>query len=197
MSARTIVVGGGLSGLASAYGLIRSGREAVLLEHSPRPGGVVRTESREEFLLEAGPNTVRPTPELLSLVAELGLSGEIIFSDPRAARFVDFHGRLHRLPASPIGFVGSRLLSPAGKLRLLAEPFQRRSRGGEESVRDFFARRLGPEVAERLVEPFVAGIFAGSAARLSAAAAFPTLARWDREHGSLLRGAVLERRARS
>lgn len=197
MSDRTIVVGGGLSGLAAAYALTRSGKDAVLLEYSQRPGGVARTERREGFLLEAGPNTVRPTRELMALVGELGLAGEVLLSDPRAPRFIDFRGRLHRLPSSPGSLVASGLLSPAGKLRLLAEPFRPRGGDAEESVRDFFARRLGPEAAERLVEPFVGGIFAGSASRLSVAAAFPTLARWDRAHGSLLRGAFRERKAHS
>jgi oxygen-dependent protoporphyrinogen oxidase len=109
---------------------------------------------------------------------------------------VDFGGRLHALPASPGALIGTRLLSFAGKLRLLAEPLRRATGPRDETVRDFFARRLGPEVAERLVAPFVSGIFAGDAAALSAEAAFPSLARWDREHGSLLAGAIREARAR-
>ncbi len=197
MSDRTIVVGAGLSGLAAAYALIRAGKDAVLLERSQRPGGVVRTERIDGFLLEAGPNTVRSTRELRYLAGELGLSDQMLLASPAAPRFVDFRGHLHRLPSSPGSFVTSALLSPAAKLRLLAEPFQPRGARDDESVRDFFARRLGREVADRLVEPFVAGIFAGSATRLEAAAAFPTLARWDRAHGSLLRGALLERRARA
>jgi oxygen-dependent protoporphyrinogen oxidase len=197
MSDRTIIVGAGLSGLAAAYALIRSGKDAVLLERSQKPGGVVRTERIDGFLVEAGPNTVRSTRELRYLAGELGISDQMLLSSPAAPRFVDFRGRLHRLPSSPGSFVASALLSPAAKLRLLAEPFQPRGASDEESVQNFFARRLGREVADRLVEPFVAGIFAGSAARLEAASAFPTLVRWDRTHGSLLRGALLERRARS
>jgi protoporphyrinogen/coproporphyrinogen III oxidase len=197
MSDRTIVVGAGLSGLAAAYALFRAGKDAVVLERSQRPGGVVRTERIDGFLLETGPNTVRSTPELRYLAGELGIADQMLFSSPAAPRFVDFRGRLHRLPSSPGAFVASRLLSPRAKLRLLAEPFQPRGTRDEESVRDFFARRLGNQVADRLVEPFVAGIFAGSASRLEAAAAFPTLVRWDRGHGSLVRGAFLERRARA
>src|SRR5439155_15313834 len=66
----------------------------------------------------------------------------------------------------------------------------------DESVRDFVRRRLGAEAADRLAEPFVAGIFAGSASRLSAAAAFPRLVAWERAKGSLLLGAFASRRSR-
>lgn len=97
---------------------------------------------------------------------------------------------------SPGALLATRLLSLSGKLRLAAEPFVRRSEGGPESVRDFVARRLGPEVAERLVEPFVGGVFAGDAARLSAPDAFPSLWQWEREKGSLLSGAIAAGRAR-
>jgi oxygen-dependent protoporphyrinogen oxidase len=192
----TVVVGGGLSGLTAAMKRVRAGVETVLLEREGRAGGVVRTERRDGFLLETGPNTVRPTPAVLRLAAELGLDGEMLVSDPGLPRFVDFAGRIHALPASPGALVSTRLLSASGKLRLLAEPLRRRGGAPEESVRDFFARRLGPEVADRIVTPFVGGIFAGDAARLSIADAFPSLARWERLHGSIVLGAIRESRGR-
>lgn len=195
MTGRTVVIGAGLSGLAAAYALRRRGEDCVVLEASPRPGGVVRTERRGGFLLELGPNTVRPTREILGLVGDLGLQGEAIFTDPRAPRFIDFAGALHALPQSPRVLLATRLLSTRGKLRLLAEPFLRRANLPDESVRDFVARRLGEEAADRLAEPFVGGVFAGSAGALSVADAFPLLAGWEREHGSLFAGALAARRA--
>src|SRR4029077_18244326 len=105
-------------------------------------------------------------------------------------RYVDFGGRLHRLPMSPAALIRTSLLSPRGKLRLIAEPFIRTPVPGSDTVRSFFARRLGPEAAERMVEPFVSGIFAGDGTRLSAAACFPRLTRWERERGSLVSGAL-------
>jgi oxygen-dependent protoporphyrinogen oxidase len=187
---RTIVIGAGLSGLTRAYALSRRGEDVVLLESSDRPGGVVRTVRRDGFLLEMGPNTVRPTRELWSLVHELGLAGEALVADAKLPRFIDWGGRLHALPMGPGDLWKTKILSGSGKRRLLAEPFVARGAGGEESVRSFFTRRLGPEIAERFVEPFVSGIWAGDASRLSVASAFPSLARWEREKGSILRGAA-------
>ena len=197
MSGRTVVVGAGLSGLAAAHGLASRGEEVLVLEAADRAGGVVHSERRDDYLLEAGPNTVRPAPELWRLIEDLGLAGEVLVADPRSPRYVDFGGRLHPVPMSPSALMSSTLLSAGGKLRLLAEPFRPRGRATEESVAAFVARRLGPEVAERLVDPFVAGIFAGDASRLSVEAAFPTLSRWEREHGGLLAGAIAQRMRRS
>ena len=190
------VVGAGLSGLVRARSLAARGEDVVLLEESRRAGGVVRSESRDGFLLELGPNTVRPTAELWGLVVELGLEPEALLADARLPRYVDFGGRLHALPASPPAWISTRLLSGRGKRRLLAEPFVRKGDPSRETVRDFVTRRLGPEVAERLVEPFVAGIWAGRSDRLSVAEAFPLLARWESESGGLARGALAALRNR-
>ena len=196
--ARTVVIGAGIGGLVAARQRARAGHDIVLLERSPEPGGVMRTVRRDGFLLETGPNTVRPTPELLALVSELGLEPELLVTSPRLPRYVDFGGRLHALPTSPSGLLTTGLLSLSGKLRLAAEPFGRSASTPDETVFAFFARRLGPEVAERVVTPFVSGVFAGDAGRLSAADAFPAVTRWERDAGSILFGAIREaRRTRS
>jgi protoporphyrinogen/coproporphyrinogen III oxidase len=189
-----IVVGAGISGLVRAHALARSGEDVALLEASEAVGGVMQTRRRDGFLLELGPNTVRPTPELWSLVEELGLAGDALTSEPKLPRYVSWQGELHALPASPLALLSTPLLSPAGKLRLLAEPFVAKARLPEESLHSFFARRLGPEVAERFIEPFVGGIFAGSARDLVLSAAFPALDRWEKEKGSLFRGAIADKR---
>jgi oxygen-dependent protoporphyrinogen oxidase len=190
---RVLVVGGGISGLVRGFSLRRRGEDVRVLEATDRPGGVIRTENVEDFVLELGPNTIRPSPELWRLVRDLGLEGEARLADPRLPRYVEFRGRLHALAPGP-GILATSLLSPGGKIRLLAEPFVRRGADPRETVHGFFARRLGREVADRLAAPFVSGIWAGDATSLSASEAFPTLARWEREHGSLLRGALASRR---
>ena len=190
----TAVVGAGLAGLVRARALAARGEDVMLFEASDRAGGVVLSEKVDGYLLELGPNTVRPTPELWRLVHELGLESEALLADPRMPRYIDFGGRLHRLPASPGAFLRTGLLSPRGKLRLLAEPFTRPEDASGETVRAFFTRRLGREVADRFVEPFIAGIWAGSSDQLSIEQAFPVLARWETERGSLTRGAIAARR---
>ena len=109
---------------------------------------------------------------------------------------MDFEGALHAVPMSPGQLLSTKLLSGRAKLRLLGEPFRKAAPVAGESVRDFAARRLGPEIADRLVEPFVAGIFAGNAWRISVSAAFPALDRAERDHGSLVAGVLAARRSK-
>jgi len=181
----TIVVGAGMSGLVRARELRRRGESVVLLEASDQVGGLVRSRKKDGFLLELGPNTVRPTPELWSLVEALGLREEALLADPRLPRYIAWNGKLHPLPTSPVGLLGTGLLSAGGKVRLFKEPFAPRGCDPEETVHSFFSRRLGAEVADHFVEPFIGGIFAGSSRSLAVSAAFPTLDRWEKDRGSL------------
>lgn len=191
---RTLIVGGGLSGLVCARALQSRGADVTVLESRQTPGGVVETEERGGYLLEWGPNTVAPTPDLMRLIEDLGISGEVVRADPLTPRYLEDRGALHPAPMSPGGFLASRLLSTRGKLRLLAEPLVRRGGSEGESVRDFLARRMGAEVA-RLADAFVSGVFAGDARQLAAAAAFPRLVELERRHGGILRGLLASRSA--
>jgi len=192
---QTIVIGAGISGLTAAYRLKTLGVDVLLVEGSGAPGGVIRSQSTGDYLVERGPNSVQATAPFLSLVEELGISDKLVEGDPKAPAFVYFKGSLHPVPRGPAALISTDLLSVSAKLALLAEPFKaKRQSGAEESVSSFFGRRLGKEVAERLAGPFMSGIYAGDPDRLSIQAAFPALAELESEHGSLLRGGIARMR---
>lgn len=191
----TVIVGAGISGLTCAHRLRSLGIDTVVIESSTQPGGVIRTDRVDGYLIERGPNSTQGTEEFQRLVAELDLADELLEGDPKAPAFVYFGGRLHAVPNAPAAFIRSRLLSPLGKLRILAEPFvSARRTTEEESVAEFARRRIGVEAAERLVAPFVSGIYAGDAGRLSVQASFPRLADLEANHGGLIRGMVATQR---
>ncbi len=157
-----------------------------MLEKGSLPGGAVRTIEKDGYLLELGPNTVRPTARLLALCRELGLEKEMLFSDPRLPRFVDRGGRLRKIPFFALG--------PLPALRAAAELFVASGAGDDdESAFDWVSRRFGVDAAERALEPFVSGVFAGDARRLSMKAAFPRLWAAERTHGGVIRWAVRSR----
>ena len=190
-----VIIGAGISGLVCAYRLKALGIDVALLEKSPRVGGVIQTESVGGFLIERGPNSSQGTEELMALVEELGITGELAEGDPKAPAYVYFNGRLHPVPSGAGPFIRSRLLTFAGKLRIFKEPFVRARRAdSEESVASFARRRIGREAAELLVAPFVSGIYAGDAEQLSVQAAFPKLANLETGYGGLFRGTFAKAR---
>ena len=192
-----VVVGGGISGLGAAHALARAGADVVVVEAGDQVGGNLRSWRDEEgFLLEGGPNTLSVTDgELEAHLRSEGLEDEMVFPGSTATkRYVVFRGRPVALPSSPGGLLSTPLLSPVGKLRLLGEPFRKAGTDPDESIFDFVSRRLGPEPARRLVDPFVSGIYAGDPHALSVRAAFPTIWEAEQEAGSVIRGLVKRRR---
>jgi oxygen-dependent protoporphyrinogen oxidase len=191
MNVDSVIIGAGISGLVAAHRLKKMGRDLLLVESGDHTGGVIQSREVEGFLIECGPNSLRGSHEFLDLVEELNLTGELITADPRAPAYVYADGRLQAVPMSPPALVKTKLISNAAKLRLLREPFVKARRGGgEESVASFVRRRLGDEILERLVEPFLSGVYAGDPEELSLQACFPKLAEFEAESGGILRGAL-------
>jgi oxygen-dependent protoporphyrinogen oxidase len=189
-----IILGAGISGLTAGFYLVEKGLRVRILEKSPRVGGAIRSERREGFLIEFGPNTVLDTTPLLGeLFQKLGIASERVDASPQAKnRYIVRDGKLHALPTSPLAFLKTPLFSTSAKLRLLLEPFiSRASADREESLAEFVSRRIGPEFLDYAINPFVAGVYAGDPAQLSVQSAFPKLHALEREHGSLIRGAIL------
>ena len=186
------VIGGGISGLAAAYKAQQEGVDVCVLEASDRTGGVIRSESTDGFQVEHGPNSIRAGASALeSIIDDLGLQDARIWANDAArTRYVVRDGRPTPLPRSVSSFLTTDLFSTRAKLRLLTEPFRGRHGAADESVADFTRRRLGPEVLNYAVAPFVGGVFAGSPENLSVQHAFRRLATLEDEYGSLLLGAL-------
>jgi protoporphyrinogen/coproporphyrinogen III oxidase len=192
----SIIIGAGISGLVAAHRLKKLGRKVLLVESTDRPGGVIQSADAEGFLIEKGPNSLRGTHEFLALVEELDLTDELMTADPRAPAYVYAGGQLHPVPMSPPALIKTKLISNSAKFRLLREPFiKTRSVNGEESIAAFVRRRLGNEILDRLVAPFLSGVYAGDPEELSIQACFPRLAEFESGSGSILRGALQAARA--
>jgi oxygen-dependent protoporphyrinogen oxidase len=183
------VVGGGISGLVCAYALRKSGIDAQLVEASPRPGGVIHSVTRDGFLLELGPQSFSSTPALRQLCAELGISSELLQAPPRAPRYVLIDGKLRQIPLSPTAFFLSSLINGSTKWALVREILGKTAPPeGDESIADFVRRKFSPQLLDRLVGPFVSGIYAGDPERLSVRSAFPQLYEAEKSAGSIVRG---------
>ncbi|MGH9508442.1 MAG: protoporphyrinogen oxidase [Terriglobales bacterium] len=206
---RVAIVGGGIAGLSAAFYLEqyrRFGAELgyVLYEASPRLGGVIRTErTADRFLVEAGPDSfLSEKPWVRELCSDLGIEDRLIGSNDAARQtWVWLRGRLHPLPDGLQFLVPTRLrpilttglFSWRTKLRIAAEYFQApRAAASDESAAAFVERHFGHELVERLADPLLAGVYGGTAARLSARAVLSRMVALEEQHGSLARGLLQE-----
>ena len=213
-TAPVVVVGGGIAGLTAALELAEAGVAVTVVEAADRFGGKIATNRVDGLVVEAGADSFLSTkPAGLALAERLGISDRLVNSNAEDRRtFVWSRGRLRELPeglvlGSPArawSLLRSGLLSPAGAARLVGDVVVPRRRnadedGGsgppatEETVAEFFTRRLGPEAYARVVEPLLAGIHAGDATRLSLPATFPRFVDMERDHGGLVRAALAPR----
>lgn len=198
MHTQVCVIGGGISGLMVSARLALDSQDGdpfglTLLEAEARCGGVAWSEQIDGRVIDLGPSSwLSGEPALDRAIDLAGQRQRVLEPNPAAkARYVWAAGELHPVPMSPPALLRTRLISWPTRLRMLLEPLI--SRGDEtvdESVAAFAARRLGPGVVDRLVAPMVAGIYGADPRELSLKAAFPTLAAMEREHGSLLLGAM-------
>lgn len=189
-----VVIGAGIGGLSAAYELLRQGVRVLVIEADSRVGGVMRSERTPDgFLLEYGPNTVTSNdPALRDHFATLGLSAtHLVARHEGARRYVLHKGALVPIPLSPPAFLRSPLLSMQAKLRIVAELLLPRSPAHDEHVAAFFTRRLGREPFERLIDPFISGVYAGDPQQLSTRAAFARFWAAEQQTGSMVRGMLM------
>ncbi|HEY3451152.1 MAG TPA: protoporphyrinogen oxidase [Myxococcales bacterium] len=190
-----VVIGAGVSGLATALALVRRGIPARVLEESDRVGGSLRTGRAEGYQYELGPYALFDNePKLRELIEQVGLAAKLQHaSSASGTRHLVLHGALKPLPPGPKMLTGGPL-SFGARMRLLMEVVSSRPASDDESVLDFGRRHVGDEVTRLLLEPFVGLLYAGDLARLSAKSCFPALYEVERRHGSLVRGVINEYR---
>ena len=197
-----VVIGAGIAGLSTAYSLTKAGKEVLVLEASARAGGLIKTSQQDGFLLEWGPNSTLKQPEIDELIEEIGLSANLLEpSEAAKNRYLapsrKYPSKLRATPKSPWQALSSPLLSTAGKLRVLAEPFVRADFGEDTDVNEFISKKFGTELAERVFAPLLNGIWAADITRLSARSALPKLWENSQGGGSLLISGLLKKKPKS
>ena len=189
-----VVIGGGISGLACAYQLQQAGIPARVLEAGTRPGGMIATKEKDGFRFELGPQSFLSTQPLLKLIDALGLKDQLLHADPKAPRYILSGGKLIPAPLAPPSLLTTPLLSAGTKWRIFSEMLHRtRPPANDESIATFIRRKFGDELLNKMVAPFVSGIYAGDPEKLGLRAAFPTLYEFESKYGSVLRGAMKSR----
>lgn len=200
----TIVLGGGISGLSAAYYAANVKNSAViLLEASNHLGGWIRSiKSPTGAIFEKGPRTIRPVGlagrNTLNLIEDLQLSNKLIHigsSHPATRnRLIYADEALHLLPSSLKGIFKTTSLLDRPLINCLwTDLTTSRISKEDESIYDFVQRRLGQDVADKLISPLVCGICAGDARKISVNFLFKSLFEAEQKHGSIVKGVLANR----
>jgi protoporphyrinogen/coproporphyrinogen III oxidase len=162
-----VVIGGGVAGLACAHALIRRGVDVTVLEESDRLGGNVLTLSLGGTRVDAGPDALLSTAATEQVLAELGLSTEMVAPRTRTVMvaragslFPLPDGLLLGVPTSYAQIARTPLVSWSGKLRAALDPVMPASPPAR-SFGELVERRLGREVKDWMVEPLAGSVLAG------------------------------------
>lgn len=193
-ASRVAVVGAGISGLTAAYELRQAGIETVVLEASDRAGGKIDSSPLGCLMIDSGPDGfVARDPAAAELCRRLGLGADLV-EPASSGAFVWVDGGLRPLPARSVlgvpwtagAVAGTGIVSERGEAEL-ARGLARHAGplAGDASVGEVLRPRVGDEVFERLVDPLLGGINAGSADEMSIEACAPPLFEAARRGGPL------------
>jgi oxygen-dependent protoporphyrinogen oxidase len=206
---RIAIIGGGISGLSAALFLEKPRLaglplEYVVFESSARFGGVLRTESIDGCVVEAGPDSfLTEKPWAAELCRELGLGDQLIGSnDATRKTYILVNGRLIAMPDGLMFMVPTKILpvalSPlfsfATKCRMVREWFCRPQSGADETVASLVERHYGRELVERLADPLLSGVYGGESSQLGVRAVLPRFVEMEEKYGSLSKAMLAARR---
>ncbi|SDQ64303.1 protoporphyrinogen oxidase [Natronobacterium texcoconense] len=152
------VVGAGISGLSLVHALADEDEDVVAFEARDEPGGVMRSRRVDGRVLELGPQRLRLTPGLESMIDDLGLRDQLRTGDDDQPLYVYHDGSLEVVPLSLREAITTDLLSPLGKLRILKEPLTDSARPGE-TVEEYLVRKFGHQAAHRFLGPLYSGLY--------------------------------------
>src|SRR3974390_2353456 len=185
---QALVIGAGISGLAAGYALQRAGISTLVLESAARPGGVIHSCERDGYLLEWGPQSFAGHVSLTKLCTDMKILDQRVLGNPKAPRYVLIDGHLENVPMGP-GLLASPLMGGGTRIAILRDIFGKsRVPQPDESIGNFMRRKFSAALLDRLVGPFVSGVYAGDPEKLSLRAAFPSLHEAELASGSVIRG---------
>lgn len=196
---RYVILGGGISGLSSAWKLSSSIRaDVTVIEQNESVGGWVQSKRTDHgSVFELGPRSLRTAgaagKQALNLIAEMDLGSEILPAS-KAAKTRYIWSDSHGLVSAPSSLRATLKTVPPLTVPLykaaLKDIFVKRGLTPDESVYDFFNRRFGNEIADFFVDPLCRGIYAGKAKELSIKSCFPQLFNAEQKYGSVIIGSM-------
>lgn len=186
------IIGGGISGLATAYELQRWCEPVTVFEANSNAGGVIQTQNIDGYQLEYGANSILVDDSIKELLIKIGLEDEFYFANSNSKnRFIYKNGKYKNLPTSPLKLLFSSFVSLKSKWAIYKELGKPAAKlNPEETLSEFITRRFNKEICDYILAPFITGIYAGDVDKLLVQETFPILAEYEQKYGSVLRGFI-------
>ena len=193
---KVAIIGGGLTGLTTAFYLKKAGIDVHIYEKSDRAGGVIHTYKENGFTFEAGPNSgVLSRVEAAELLEDLDDECTLEVADETAkARWIWKNGKWEPLPSGLMGGVTTPLFTFSDKLRILGEPFRKKGENPNETLAELVLRRMGRSFLDYAIDPFILGIYSGDPGKLVTKYAFSKLYELEQNYGSFIGGSIKKAR---
>ena len=129
--------------MVCAYALRKAGVDALCVEASDRAGGAIRTERRDGYLLELGPQSFSGTAQMLQLFDELGIRQQVVQAPAGAPRYVLVNGKLQKVPMTPPAFLSSGFVGLGTKFAITARCDRKSTPPDkDESIADFVRQKI-------------------------------------------------------
>ena len=186
----TVIIGSGICGLSIAHFMSKQKKDFVLLESEPQIGGIIQTNISDKFICEYGPNTVLLNNDAIKeLIKDLGMWEMLIYPEDYSNqnRYVLINNELEKIPLRFFAFLRSAILSKKAKFRIFFELFVKKH-SKNTTVYDFVCKRFGKEFHDKLIEPFITGVYAGDTKNMSTKHSLKLLWNLEQTHGSVLKG---------
>ena len=192
----TIIIGAGLTGLVIGHKLKsrHPDHQVLLLDKSASTGGVIRSFSDNGYLAEYGPHGFLDNcAESRELLEETGLEAECVRAPLKTfVRYVCINSKLMLIPQSPLKIIKAPLIPWPDKFRVVGELFKK-PLSGEPTVAKWAEYRFGKALLP-YVDAVFTGTYAGDYNELKIDAVMPGLRQMEKEHGSIIRGALAKAR---
>ena len=187
-----VIIGAGISGLSCGHFISKKTNNFLILESKDKLGGIIQTNIEQNYICEYGPNTVLLNNEATKqIISDCNLFERIIYPSINNAknRFVFNNNKITKIPLTPIEFIKTSLLSINSKFKLFFEFLVPRHKKND-TVFNFISKRFGKEFHDKLVVPFITGIYAGNTKRMSAKHSLKNLWNYEQKYGSITKGII-------
>jgi len=187
-----IIIGAGITGLATAHHLKKDGSDFLVLEQSDKVGGVINTVHEKGYIYEEGPNSgVIGNEEVIRLFEDYKADCELEEANENVKkRLILKNGKWEALPGSLKAAITTPLFTLKDKFRILAEPFRKKGNNPHETLAELVKRRMGQSFLDFAIDPFILGVYAGDPNRLVPKYALPKLYNLEQDYGSFIKGTI-------